>query len=242
MENARDPVIETPVLGEGLPGYYARPPGPGPFPALIVFMHAWGIDAFMQETCDWLVQAGYAALAPDLYHGVTYGPEQRDEALAAVADLDDTRAMAETGRALEWLGGRREVDAGRVGSIGYCMGGRLAFMAHGAHAQRLRASVCYYGGGIAPREDALGRPAVLHHVPAMRHPLLLLYGTEDASILPDEHARIAEKLSAERKRYVMDVFPGAGHAFLARGREGYSAEASAEAWERTLAFLGHHLG
>jgi carboxymethylenebutenolidase len=103
--------------------------------------------------------------------------------------------MAEAGKGLEFLAGRKEVAANKVGVIGFCMGGRFTFLANAVHADKFKGAVAFYGGGIANPKDQLGRKPLLDRVQAMRSPIMLNYGADDESIPAEEHERIAEALS-----------------------------------------------
>lgn len=129
-----------------------------------------------------------------------------------------------------------------IGALGFCMGGRFAFMANAVHADRLSATVAFYGAGIAPNLDPVGRKPLLHLVHQMRAPLLLLYGAEDQSITPEEHGRIASALSTAHKRYTLTVFPDAPHGFFADPRASFRPEAAQEGWRLTLDHFTHSLG
>ena len=144
--------------------------------------------------------------------------------------------------AIQALQQRAEVRKDAIGALGFCMGGRYAFMANAIHADQLRATVAFYGGGIAPDRDSVGRKPVLHLVDQMRAPLLLLYGAEDQSITPEEHGRIATALSTARKRYTLTVFPGAPHGFFADPRDSFRPEAAQEGWRLTLDHFTRYLG
>ncbi|HET7369534.1 MAG TPA: dienelactone hydrolase family protein, partial [Gammaproteobacteria bacterium] len=125
----------------------------------------------------------------------------------------------------------------RVMLTGFCLGGRLAFRAHAALADRVAASACFYGGGIAPLEDRFGREDLLGHIARMRAPLMLFYGADDQSIRPDEHGRLVEALSSAGLRYGLHVFADTGHAFFCDERSNYKAAAAAESWELMLDFF-----
>jgi carboxymethylenebutenolidase len=220
-----------------LDGYYAHPDHPGPYPALLVFMEAFGLTEHIKRACDRLATAGFAALAPDIYHGEVFGYDDLDGAMGAVRALSEVQTMEETEQAFEWLADRSDVDAGRLGVIGFCMGGRLAFLTHSEHAERCAAAVSFYGGGIAPAQDRFGRPPLLDKIPAMSGPIMLGYGAEDQSIQPAEHGRIAAALSEAKKRYALEVFPEAGHGFMCEDRPSYSPGRAEQAWERAIEFL-----
>lgn len=229
------------TLDKDLSGYYARPQGNGTFPAVMVFMEAFGLNPNIKNVCDRLAQAGYAALAPDFYHGDVYAYTDMQNAIAKLKTMNDDTVMAEVGKGLEFLAGRKEVAANKVGVMGFCMGGRFTFLANAVHANQFKAAAAFYGGGIAAQKDSLGRKPLLDRVEAMQAPIMLVYGAEDKMIPPDEHARIAEALSTAKKRYILSVFPQAGHGFLSDRRDSYAAAPAQEAWEMTLNFFKHNL-
>jgi carboxymethylenebutenolidase len=237
---AQAPSGQTVTLSSDLSGYYVRPTSEGTFPAIVVLMEAFGLNDYVKSICDRLAQAGYAALAPDFYHGDTFAYTDVQNAVARLKTLNDDTVMAEFAKGLDFLAQRQEV-AQKVGTIGFCMGGRFAFLANSAHANALKAAVCFYGGGIAANPDPLGRAALLDRVEAIQASTLLMYGADDASIAADEHERIALALSTHKKRYTLSVFPNAKHGFFSDRRDNYNPAAAQEAWEMTLAFFKQNL-
>lgn len=232
---------EIVTLGKDLQGYYVRPQGNGSFPAVMVFMEAFGLNPNIKSVCDRLALAGYAALAPDFYHGDVYEYKDRQNAIAKLKSLNDDTVMAEVGQGLDYLSKRKEVAANKVGVTGFCMGGRYTFLANAVHADKFKAAAAFYGTGIAPQKDQLGRKPLLDRVAAMQAPIMLVYGADDQSIAPDEHGRIAQALSTAKKRYMLTVFPNAGHGFLSDRRDSYAAQPAQEAWEMTLNFFKQNL-
>jgi len=162
-------------------------------------------------------------------------------AVAKLKTLNDDKVMTEFGEGLTFLAGRSEVKPGAVGAIGFCMGGRFVYLASATHTDKLKAGVSFYGGSIEAAPDPLGRKSLIDLTPAITSPIMLLYGAEDQSIPPAEHERIALALSTHKKRYAINVFPGADHGFFSDRRENYNAAASDEAWAITLAFFERHL-
>ena len=229
-------------LENGPRAWYARPVGVGPHPAVLVFIEAFGVNAHFQDVAQRLARAGYCAMVPDLYHGKTYDYSDFDGAIGHLKTLNDAVVMQEAHLAIQTLQQRAEVWKDAIGALGFCMGGRYAFMANAVHADHLRASVAFYGGGIAPDRDSVGRKPVLHLVDQMRAPLLLLYGAEDQSITPEEHGRIATALSTAGKRYTLTVFPGAPHGFFADPRDSFRPDAAQEGWRLTLDHFTRYLG
>jgi carboxymethylenebutenolidase len=231
------PVLHTEFLSiaSGVSGYLAKPSGV-PGIGVVVMMEAFGLNAFVKAICDRFARAGYMALAPDIYHGETFDYADRERAIARVNEVDDEAAMQEVGAALDTLVAQGARD-GRLAVIGFCMGGRLAFLANAVHGARLAACVSFYGGGIAPAVPRGKRKPLIDRVGELAAPQLLLYGARDTSIASDEHARIAKALSDANKRYTMAVLPDAPHAFATFDRENYHPPAAEAAWRIAFAFL-----
>lgn len=231
------PALHTEFLSiaSGVSGYLAKPSGV-PGIGVVVIMEAFGLNAYVKGVCERFARAGYMALAPDLYHGEVFEYTDRERAIARVNEVNDDVAMREVGAALDTLVAQGARD-GRLAVIGFCMGGRLAFLANAVHGARLAAAVSFYGGGIAPAVPRGKRKPLIDRVADLTAPQLLIYGARDASIASDEHARIAKALSDANKRYTMAVLPDAPHAFATVDRESYHAAAAEAAWRIAFAFF-----
>jgi carboxymethylenebutenolidase len=237
------------ALDKDLSGYYVTPIGVHAltqpiFPAVIVIMEAFGLNDYVKGVCDRLAQAGYAALAPDFYQGASFGYDNTAGAIGKLKTIKDPIAMAQFGKGLAFLSQQATVKPDGVGVIGFCMGGRLTFLASSEYPAKVKAGVAYYGGGIASpdgKADGLGRPDLLNKVTAIKAPLMLMYGTEDQMIAAEEHQRIALALSKAKKSYSINVFAQAGHGFDSDRRDSYYAPAAEAAWDMTLRFFDRHL-
>jgi carboxymethylenebutenolidase len=216
-------------------GYLAKPSGV-PGIGVVVLMEAFGLNAFVKGVCERFARAGYMALAPDLYHGDVFDYAERERAIARVDEVDDDVAMSEVQASLDMLVAQGARD-GRLATIGFCMGGRLAFLANAVHGSRLAASVSFYGGGIASASPRGTHRPLLDRVADLAAPQLLIYGAADKSIASDEHARIARALSDANKRYTLAVLPDAPHAFATVDRDTYQAPAADAAWRIAFAFF-----
>ncbi|MGH8161930.1 MAG: dienelactone hydrolase family protein [Gammaproteobacteria bacterium] len=227
-------------LASGLRAWLARPKGATSPPGVLLYIEAFGVNGHMQQVADHYARAGYAAIVPDIFHGDVYDYDDLNGAMAAVRKLDDDQVMRESVEALAGLAEAGAADKPAV--VGFCMGGRLAFLAGIELSERIAATVCYYGGGIAPGadRDKLGRSAPIGRVDDLAVPVMLHYGARDRSITAEERERVAAALDAAGKRYTLSVYPGAGHGFDCEDRQSYDADASAEAWALTQAFLAMH--
>lgn len=222
------------ALATGARAWLARPSGV-PGTGVIVLMEVFGLTPWLRGVCERFARAGYLAIAPDLYHGDEFGYADLDAARSRAHLLDDGAAMTDVAASIDALTAEGARDDG-IAAIGFCMGGRLAFLANATHGHRLAASVSFYGGGIAPAA-AGQRRALVERVPDLAAPQLLIYGAKDASITADEHGRIAQALTAANRRYTLAVLPDAGHAFATEDRDTYEADAAAAAWRIAFAFI-----
>jgi carboxymethylenebutenolidase len=230
-------------IGSGLEGYVERPHGKGPFPGVVVIMEAYGLTGHVQNVCKRLAKAGFVALAPDHFHGEVIPYTDSQAAMAKIATLKDETLVKEVGQCLDWFDAQPDVRKAAQGIIGFCMGGRLAFLANCRLPKRLQASVAFYGGAIAPAAspDRFGRTPPIGEAGNMEAPLFLGYGADDQGIPGEEHARIAKTLTELKKRYVLSVYPGAGHAFLCEERAAYAPAVEPVAWREAIEFLHANL-
>ncbi|MGH8128894.1 MAG: dienelactone hydrolase family protein [Gammaproteobacteria bacterium] len=226
-------------LAPNLRAWRALPEGVDAPPGVLIYIEAFGVNEHMRNVADRYARAGYAAIVPDIYHGkiVDYG--DMDTIMPILKSLDEAQIMRESAQALGALS-----EAGvrsRPAAVGFCLGGRLAFLAGLELGDQLSAAVAYYGGGIGPEKDHLGRPTLIGRAAELPVPVLFNYGGKDGSITSVEHGRIATALSEAGKRYIMSVYPEAGHGFDCNARDSYNADASAEAWALTQHFLQQHI-
>ena len=253
LSTAKQPDINTSVkmeprvgktiqIAKGLPGYYVTPTGTGKFPAVIVLMEAFGLNNWCKSICNRLAQSGFAAIAPDFYRGTTYEYTDVAGAIGKLKSLNDDAIMSDVGKSLDFLAGKSEINANGIGVIGFCMGGRYAFLTNAVYPTKIKAAISFYGGGIdATAGNPLGQKSILDRSSTMQSPIMLVYGSEDQLIAADEHGRVAAALSKAKKRYILNLFPKAGHGFMSDRRENYAPEAAAEAWMMTTGFFSHNL-
>jgi len=224
------------VDGSRMDALIVRPDTRQPAPAVLLCMHAPGIDAFMQDIADRLARVGYASITPDLFHRQ---PDDGTPPLEKLARLVDTEVLADQHAAHAHLKGLDGVDAERTAVIGFCMGGRCAWL-QATDDPSLSAAVVFYGGMMfepwSPGETPFER------TPRLACPLLGLYGEEDQNPSPDDVARLRAELERLGKPHEIHTYPGAGHAFLNFVRESaHRPEAARDAWQRCEGWLARHL-
>lgn len=215
--------VEWAANGHTAEGYLALPEWT-PAPGIVVIQEWWGIDPHIRSVVDRFAEAGFVALAPDLYHGQV--ADEPDEARKLAMDLDRPRAMTEINGAADYLRGRPDVAGERVGVVGFCMGGGLVgYLA--CTSDRFGAAVVFYGSPPQPLDLA-------HQLAC---PLLGLYGGADRGILPEAVEQFGQALGASGQPFELHTYPGAPHAFFNDTRPSYRPEAAADAWQRTLDFF-----
>ena len=192
-------------ITKDLPGYYVAPAGTGKFPAVIVLMEAFGLNSWCKSICDRLAKSGFVAIAPDFYRGKTYEYTDVPGAIGKLKSLNDDAIMLDVGKSIDFLAGKAEVNGSNVGVIGFCMGGRYAFLSSATYPTKIKAAISYYGGGIdAAPGNPLGQKSLLDRVTAIQSPIMLMYGSDDQLIAAEEHGRVAAALSKAKKRYILD--------------------------------------
>ena len=224
--------------GTTMPAYVARPQAPGPHPGILVFQEAFGVNAHIKDVAERFARAGYTAIAPALFHRTDGNFEGVYTDFPAVmphmSGLTDDGQTADIHAAYHWL--TTDGGASAVVSTGYCMGGRTSFLAD--TLLPLKASVSYYGGGIAPSDFF---PELLTKAPALNAPILLFWGGKDEHIGTDAVRAVEDALKSAGKPYAQVVFSEADHGFFCDVRASYNPEAARSAWAMTLEFLAAYL-
>jgi carboxymethylenebutenolidase len=224
------PTVEFQANGSAASGYLAAPASGGG-PGVVVMQEWWGVDDHIRSVCDRLADAGFVALAPDLYHGET--TDQPDEAQQKMMAMSMDEAGKEMAGAVAFLARLDATTGTGVGAIGFCLGGGLAIWAAATNPEIVAAVTYYY---VMPH----GKPDFAH----VAGPVLGHFGTSD-DFVP---VAAAEELLAELRAAGVDAefvfYEGAGHAFFNdTNRLGtYDPDAAARSWERSTDFLREKLG
>jgi carboxymethylenebutenolidase len=214
-----------------------------PTGGVVVIHHMPGYDEGTKEITRKFASRGYLAICPNLYYREAPGASSDDAAAVARAagGVPDDRLVGDVGGAASYLRSL-ESSNGKVGTIGYCSGGRQSLLA--ACSLDIDAAVdCYGAFVVAPPPEGLPLKIgpILHLVEELRCPLLGLFGADDQHPSPDEVKELEQALRSADKEFDFRVFEGAGHAFFAVDRPAYRPEAAVEGWRAIWEFFGRHL-
>lgn len=216
--------------------YVAAPEGQGPFPAVVVIQEIFGINGFVRSVADRLAAQGYLAVAPDLFWRIEPGieldsadPTQMQKAFELFGRFDVPTGVKDIAATIAKVRADPRCN-GKVGDVGYCLGGLLAFLT--ALRTDADASVSYYGVGM---DNFVGE------IEALKRPLLVHIAEEDGFVPKEAQAKIVAALSGKPDVEVY-TYAGRDHAFAREGGDNYDAKDAGTANERTAAFFKRRLG
>jgi carboxymethylenebutenolidase len=232
------------VDGQDMRVYLSQPETADKVPGMIVIMEAFGVNKHIQEVTDKLSRDGYVAVAPVLYHRLSSNPlfsytgEDAEARTKAMASLRDTELTQDLNASIAYLKSHSQVRGDRVGIVGFCVGGRIAYLA-ATSCPGLSAVVVYYGGRILiPFGDS---PTPFERTANIQCPVMGNFGELDQNPTPDEVHKIEAELKRHGKVCDVRIYPGANHGFNCDERPSYHAEAAKDAWARTVNWFQKYL-
>lgn len=229
---AQSPKTQTVTFKSGnetTSGYLALPSGTGKHPAIIVIHEWWGLNDWIKEQTQKYATHGYVALAVDLYRGKSAASP--DEAHILMRGLPDDRGLRDLEAAFAYIAARPDVDASKIGGIGWCMGGGWSIKL-AVDQPKLAAVVVNYGS--LPTDPA--------SIAKINAPVLGNFGADDQGIPPSAVKAFESALKADGKTADIKIYDGAGHAFEnPNNKQGYRPEAAADAMQRITAFFQKYL-
>jgi carboxymethylenebutenolidase len=222
--------------GSSMQAFVARPEEKGSFPGMLVFQEAFGVNAHIRDVTQRIAREGYVAIAPELFHrsaapGLEVRYDDFPSAMPHMKALTEQGLSDDVRATYEWLRDSTHVVPDRIGSIGFCMGGRVSFLANATI--ELRAAISFYGGGIAP--------ALLPHAANLHAPMLFFWGGLDKHIPQDQIRSAIDAVKAAGKPYINVEISDADHGFFCDARPSYNPVAAKEAWSLVVSFLEAHV-
>ena len=228
-DSAKTETVSYKSGNETVSGFLAHPSGPGKHPGIVVIHEWWGLNDKVKEDARKLAGQGYVALALDLYRGkVATTPEEAHELMRGVPD---DRGMRDLEAAYAYLAARPDVEANKIASVGWCMGGGWSIKL-AMSEPHLAACIVNYGS----------LPTEASSIEKIKAPVLGNFGANDRGITPDSVRAFEDAMKAAGKSVDVKIYEGAGHAFEnPTSKQGYQPAAAADAWARMTTFLKQNL-
>jgi carboxymethylenebutenolidase len=222
------------VEGASMQAYVASPEGAGQYPAVLVLMEIFGINAHIQDVTQRIAKEGYVAMAIDYYHrvapGMQLGYTQSDieKGKQCKDQVSQADMLADAQAAINYLQQHPQVNPkGRLGSIGFCFGGYVAYVV--STLPQIAATASFYGSGIAVDLPGKEEPPV-DKSDEIEGFMLCLFGDKDASIPQEDIQMIESSLERGRVSHKVIVYPDVDHGFFCDQRPSYDPEAAFSAW------------
>jgi len=220
-------VADAPAMS----AFVARPARTGPLPGLLLCQEAFGVNGHIRDVAQRFAREGYVVIAPELFHRTAPGFEGRyddfDSVRPQMQALTTAGLEADIRAAYSWLLADPGVNRDRTHSVGYCMGGRVAFLAN--LIVPVVSSASYYGGGMVPE--------YLPRVKDAHGSALFFWGGLDKHLGLENPRALTDALRAAGKSTIHVEISDAEHGFFCNERPAYNPRAAREAWALTLAFF-----
>jgi carboxymethylenebutenolidase len=236
-------VLCTGADGAQINAYQAEPAGDGPRGSVLVIHHLPGWDPGTKEITRRFAAMGYNAICPNLYarQGLDVDPDDAAAAAREAGGVPDEQFVGDAKGAIDALRAL-PTSNGKVGVIGYCSGGRHAFLT--AVSLPVDAAVDCYGAfvtGTVPEGFPLKATPLVDRTPDLAGPLLGLFGNDDHFPSPEQVDELEAAVKAAGKTYEFHRYDGAGHAFFSVDRTAYRPEAAVDGWQRISEWFGRYL-
>ncbi|MFI6080889.1 dienelactone hydrolase family protein [Streptomyces sp. NPDC051217] len=243
--------VDVPTPDGTADAYLVQPESPGPHPAVLLYMDAFGPRPSLKAMADRIAAAGYTVLLPNVLYRAGraplvelpdfISPERRSEIfesiLPAARELTPEPAVRDAGAYLDWLAASPLTTDGPIGITGYCMGAGLALRTTAAYPDRVAAMAGFHGAFLAT--EAPDSP----HLGADRITAELYFGhaDQDAALPPEQVDRLEKALTEAGVRHRAEVYAGAHHGYTQADTASYDADAADRHWTALLDLLGRNL-
>ncbi len=230
MAMLRTSRVDLRVNGDGAYAYLVQPDDDAKHPGIVLIQEWWGIEPHVQDLGHKLAAEGFVVAIPDLYHGkIATEPNDAMRSMMMIRGNVDKAANKIIG-ALETIKEMPNVDPKKLGLIGFCVGGFMAYTVASRYPD-LGAVVAFYGAGYDPTPEEVAK---------VNAPVLAFYGSKDDSVSPEQIQKIEQLYKEQGKDITVKIYE-AGHAFVNPMHGMGNEKAAAEAWPLAVNFLKEHL-
>lgn len=233
--------VKVPTADGQIPAYVARPAKAGKYPVILVLQEIFGVHEHIKDMCRRFAKMGYYAIAPEMFARQGDVSKMNDIMgilTQVVSKVPDAQVCADLDAAVAFARASGQADAARVGLVGYCWGGRTAWI-YARHNPKLKAAVSYYGLLDGMKSDIKPRDPVEFGA-ELKVPVLGLYSGIDAFVKPDVIAKMRGEIAKSGSGSEIVVFPNVDHGFNADYRPSYDKAAATYAMKLTRDWLKDH--
>jgi carboxymethylenebutenolidase len=219
---------------------YIAHPEEKPKGAVMVFQEIFGINSHIRDVTERYAKQGYLAVAPELFHRFApefecgYSNEEVQQAMGFLGKVTHPEFELDIRATFDWI---QQQGSYKTGAVGFCMGGRVAFLA--GVTVPLACAVSHYGGGIAPNQFVPS--GLIDRAGEMKAPILMYWGGKDGMIPPAAVQSVTDALRKAGKTFASVEYSWAEHGFFCDQRGSYNKTAASLSWPHTLAFLEAHI-
>jgi carboxymethylenebutenolidase len=218
--------------GSEMQAFVAQPSGEQQRPGLMLFQEAFGVNSHIRDVAERFAREGLTVIAPELFHrtappGIEIPYDKFSDAQPHMKALTPDALKLDIRAAYDWLRGQRNVFHDRIACVGFCMGGRVSFLA--SASVPIQGAVSFSGGGISP--------ALLGEVPNLKATMLFFWGGFDKHNGPESIRQLADACHHHGRTFVNVEISNADHGFFNDLRPAYNAAAAELGWKLTLSFL-----
>ncbi|MBN40640.1 MAG: hypothetical protein CL757_02145 [Chloroflexi bacterium] len=240
-ENIRFPDDHS-AEGEDMATYVSYPVGADSVPAIIVVQEAFGVNGHMTKVCDQFAEQGFVAVSPAIFHRQSPNPKipYGDPSVPTyMGNMQGQEIIDDIDQTIDYLQNTYPRTQGqKIGIVGYCLGGRVTYLA-ATSCPGLSAASVYYGGGVNETfPDGINPLSLTKNIEI---PVMGNFGETDTRPSPEHVAEMEESLKRNGKTYDFKIYPGAGHGFNCDERDSYDADAAKDALDRTLGWFNKYL-
>jgi carboxymethylenebutenolidase len=221
----------------------SAPEHTGPWPAVVMYMDAFGIRPALGDMAQRLASHGYVVALPNLYHRTPFAPfdpkqvavegPERARFKGMVAAINGPMVMRDTAALISHLGALPTVKRSPMGALGYCMGGGYALAAAGTFPDRFAVAASFHGGALATEKP--DSPHLL--APKMRARIYVGAAGVDPTFPDEQRQRLQDALDAAGVNYAIETYENAKHGFAVNGHLVYDKDASERHWDRLVRLL-----
>jgi carboxymethylenebutenolidase len=232
--------LEIQINGLSVPIYRAQPEGKTNLPVVLVISEIFGVHEHIADIARRFAKLGYLAIAPDLFK------RQGDPAAFAtipelyknvISKVPDDQVLGDVDACVAWAK-ENNGNIDKLAITGFCWGGRITWL-YAAHNPKVKAAAAWYGSLVGEKNELMPKQPV-DIAPALKVPVLGLYGAKDQGITQEHVAQMKAALAKGGSRSEIVVYPNSGHAFNADYRPSYVEADAKDGWKRTLAWFKEH--